>query len=470
VEFHTAEITERKKKKQRRWTVLVTIAALVLTILFILIAFLAVVGKTRAPISVPHRAVLCSSMCSLQLVETIPSGMEYSPGSPSHPAIVDNLKEILTSATKTIDIASSYWTLKGSDVDGGPYPMAKVGEEIFEGLIEAATKRGVQIRIVHQVLCKNGSCMYPTNDTDTLKKIAGIEVRTLDVHRLVGSGIIHTKLWVVDGEHIYLGSANMDWRSFTEVKELGLVTKNCSCLASDMIKIFEAYWVLAQETSQVPAVWPPSFDTNINKANPLALTMNNMTTNVYFSSSPPQFCPSNRTVDIDAIVHIIKTADKFIDIAVMDYLAAVIYSGPHTYWPVIDNAIRQAAYDRGVQVRMLMSNWLHTKKEMIPMLKSLQDFGKACKSGNISVKLFTVPPGKMDIPFTRVNHNKYMVTDKTAYIGTSNWSGDYFIHTAGIGYIVYQETVNKPLHGLPIQDQLRLVFERDWNSKFSSSL
>ena len=59
--------------------------------------------------------------------------------------------------------------------------------------------------------------------------------------------------------------------------------------------------------------------------------MNNMTTNVYFSSSPPQFCPSNRTVDIDAIVHIIKTADKFIDIAVMDYLAAVIYSGPHTY-------------------------------------------------------------------------------------------------------------------------------------------
>ena len=32
-----------------------------------------------------------------------------------------------------------------------------------------------------------------------------------------------------------------------------------------------------------------------------------------------------------------------------------------------------------------MSNWLHTKKEMIPMLKSLQDFGKACKSGKISV-------------------------------------------------------------------------------------
>ena len=59
--------------------------------------------------------------------------------------------------------------------------------------------------------------MYSTNDTDDLEKIKGIEVRTLDVERLVGAGILHTKLWIVDGQHIYLGSANMDWRSFTEV-------------------------------------------------------------------------------------------------------------------------------------------------------------------------------------------------------------------------------------------------------------
>ena len=35
------------------------------------------------------------------------------------------------------------------------------------------------------------------------------------------------------------------------------------------------------------------------------------------------------------------------------------------------------------------------------------------------------------IPFSRVNHNKYMVTDIAAYIGTSNWSGDYFVNTGG---------------------------------------
>lgn len=40
------------------------------------------------------------------------------------------------------------------------------------------------------------------------------------------------------------------------------------------------------------------------------------------------------------------------------------------------------------------------------------------------------------IPFARVNHNKYMVTDTAGYIGTSNWSGDYFIDTAG-NYLIY---------------------------------
>jgi phospholipase D3/4 len=36
-------------------------------------------------------------------------------------------------------------------------------------------------------------------------------------------------------------------------------------------------------------------------------------------------------------------------------------------------------------------------------------------------KLFIVPanPKQKEIPFARVNHNKYMVTDKVAYIGNS---------------------------------------------------
>lgn len=33
-------------------------------------------------------------------------------------------------------------------------------------------------------------------------------------------GVLHTKLLVADRKHFYVGSANMDWRSLTEVGNL----------------------------------------------------------------------------------------------------------------------------------------------------------------------------------------------------------------------------------------------------------
>lgn len=50
---------------------------------------------------------------------------------------------------------------------------------------------------------------------------------------------MHTKLWLIDRTHVYVGSANMDWRSLTQVKELGLLAMNCSCIARDIGKIFD---------------------------------------------------------------------------------------------------------------------------------------------------------------------------------------------------------------------------------------
>ncbi len=35
--------------------------------------------------------------------------------------------------------------------------------------------------------------------------------------RELTSGVLHTKFWIVDKKHIYIGSANMDWRSLTQV-------------------------------------------------------------------------------------------------------------------------------------------------------------------------------------------------------------------------------------------------------------
>ncbi|PIO71642.1 phospholipase D domain protein [Teladorsagia circumcincta] len=81
-------------------------------------------------------------------------------------------------------------------------------------------------------------------------------------------------------------------------------------------------------------------------------------------------------------------------------------------------------------------------------------------------KLFTVPSSEeqQKIPFARVNHNKYMVTDRAAYVGTSNWAGDYFISTAGVGVAMTS------VGGKGVVQQLQAVFDRDWNSPYAADL
>lgn len=39
------------------------------------------------------------------------------------------------------------------------------------------------------------------------------------------SGVLHTKFWVVDKKHVYIGSANMDWRSLTQVHNTMVLIK-----------------------------------------------------------------------------------------------------------------------------------------------------------------------------------------------------------------------------------------------------
>lgn len=46
--------------------------------------------------------------------------------------------------------------------------------------------------------------------------------------RLTG-GVLHSKFWVVDDKHVYVGSANMDWRSLTQVPWGRTGRCTCTC-------------------------------------------------------------------------------------------------------------------------------------------------------------------------------------------------------------------------------------------------
>lgn len=153
----------------------------------------------------------------------------------------------------------------------------------------------------------------------------------------------------------------------------------------------------------------------------------------FITSSPAPLSPKGRSNDIDGILYCIEKAEKFIYISVMDYAPLTVYSPKVKYWPVIDNALRSTAIDRRIRIRLLISWWKHSRKSEDNFLASLMDLTNSYKNVRIEIRRFVVPTNEEfdKIPFGRVNHNKYMVTDSAAYIGTSNWYGDYFIDTAG---------------------------------------
>uniref|UniRef100_A0A1I7WQD2 PLD phosphodiesterase domain-containing protein n=1 Tax=Heterorhabditis bacteriophora TaxID=37862 RepID=A0A1I7WQD2_HETBA len=310
--------------------------------------------------------------CSLQLVESIPTGLNFS-DSFEHMKTYETWKQMLDGAQKFVDIAALYWNLNESD-----YPTSNAGKLVYQSIINAA-KRGVKVRIAQDI----SQGLSNNKDSRWLAENGLAQVRTLNFSKLLGSGVLHTKFIIVDLKHIYIGSANMDWKSLTEVKELGVYVKNCPCVATDLYRIFAVYW---------------------------------------------------------------------------------------RYWPILDDVLRSAAF-RGVNVRMLVSKWDHSRAEEIEYLRSMIVINPALPTkkgarGKIEVKLFEVPSTKVQkkIKFARVNHNKYMLTDDTAYIGTSNWVGDYFISTAGVGLSMKSTDQDS------IVQQLQEVFDRDWVSPYTKRL
>ena len=86
----------------------------------------------------------------------------------------------------------------------------QLGQDVYDAL-SAAAGRGVSLRIVQSE--PTGS--FPDDDSAALAKLHpnSVELRSINMTSVLGSGIVHTKFWVVDGSSIFVGSANMDWRS-----------------------------------------------------------------------------------------------------------------------------------------------------------------------------------------------------------------------------------------------------------------
>ncbi|XP_026160348.1 phospholipase D4 [Mastacembelus armatus] len=455
----------------KRWStscVTLTVALGCLTVLGILLA-VAVLERPLPPKdheTLPQDtsgANVSQDQCSLALVESIPQHVKYKANATFGIPLEEVWKDLILMATDQVDVASFYWTLTGEDIHVNTSSDLP-GREILKELQELPS-RNVSVRVVTSVPTVR------TNSTDLkILKEKGVQVRKVNFGRLT-NGVLHSKFWIVDRKHVFIGSANMDWRALTQVKELGVVIYNCSSLAKDLHKIFQSYWVMGQSNSTLPQPWPSEYDTDINKQHPLLVEAENVSSSIYLAGSPPSFLPLSRTQDLEAILSTISEAQHYVDVAVMEYFPTTRFKKPQRYWPFIDDAIRAAAFDRKVKIRMLISCGRDSDPAMLAFLQSLASIDSPHQHINIQIKLYIVPVGNQsDIPYSRVNHNKYMVTDKVAYIGTSNWSGDYFMTTAGVGLVISQHAPHPVWKTKALQSQLREVFDRDWYSEFAVNL
>lgn len=413
--------------------------------------------------------------CSYEIVESMPENLNFTQSIgfqpiPTHEALIRAINQ----ARKTLQVASFYWTLT-ADKEFSGHPSTLPGQQIMNS-IALAVKRGVNLEVILDY--SNRNQMSGLADIDRLKSLGSLKF--MNMSQLVGGGVLHTKFLIADNKTFYIGSSNFDWRSYTQIKEIGIQFYDCGELAQDLDKIFQLYSYMA-DVSVVPDQLPVYLNTDINIGHRLKLKLDSQDAEIFLSGAPPKFNGNHehwtgRTDDIDGLLSVLDSAKHQVDISVMNYGARTEFIWPKKFWPRIDNALRRAAVERRVSVRLLFSDWSHTKEEEVMWYKSLNAIQSGTlKGGRIHVKLFKVPvydDFEKSVPYARVKHDKYMVTESSLYIGTSNWSPDYFINTCGVGVVITPDkgTNSTKTQQLTIVRNMQRLFERDFSSKFAHEL
>jgi phospholipase D3/4 len=456
------------------------------------------------------------------LVESIPNGMESLEGTKGVRYTKNVLTDLTNKAKETIDMTAMYWTLKPNAERpdeagfteeqflemGGNY-----GRALSDALVNAA-KRGIKIRILQSPGFEGNGEKQEIDELVMYKN--HVEVRQINMEDWYDGGIMHQKIWVFDNRDIYLGSANMDWRSLTQVKEMGIVLEDQPDFAKDVTHYFDGWWhVASMETPKketvfdhasgftrtVPA-WSPlvseekripspldveELRTYYNMENPMPLMFNGQQTEAFITGCPIEFCAPGRTYDGDALVKTIMGAQKSICISVMDFVPVSLFRGKldratgkavingqtatAAWWPMLFNTLIHAVITNGSHVRLLISKWKYTSSIMEPFLRALKETASAGRAnystncGSLEIRLFYVPgwhstlgPFRLYPGHTRVNHSKYIVTDQRLNIGTSNMTWDYFTNTAGTSF-----NSNHP----GLVKKLQEIFDRDWESEYA---
>jgi len=408
-----------------------------------------------------HPHVTNETSCAVKCGDTYPNILQSIPvgmkSNFSGTTTAEGWVNMIDNAQHNISIAAFYITLTQGAKDWPADAGGAQGLSVYNALIKAQ-QRGVNVRVVVGWPPQAGS---PDQADDPASlEAAGVEVRRLNWDEVTGlKGVLHSKFMLVDDSVAYIGSANFDWRSLSQVKELGIIIQGCHTLVNSFVLVWRQYWYLGAPNMHVPKQWPVDFWPLYNNNTPMMIEVGGNKVASWVAVSPDSFCPPTRMKDADAIIEMLRTANEYVQMSVMEYSPFFLYVKPTTIWPNLDNEIRLAAL-RGVKISFILASWDHTALDTVPYLQSLAVLP------NIEVRLFVVPPWTTSngtaVPYSRVDHSKYIISENRYYITTSNWTPDYFLQTAGVSLTM--------VSGSKVWSQLEASFQEDWNSEYTVPL
>ncbi len=360
---------------------------------------------------------------NFEIVESIP--MESVLDNPDVRNAAEVWLEMIANAKSSIDIEQFYISNQAGEA---LEPVIRA--------IEQAADRGVQVRIIADDRMAKA---YPET-LERLNKRENIAVCRITVFNEMG-GIQHSKYFIVDHEQVFLGSQNFDWRALDHIHEIGLRIQH-SEYAGKMTKLFELDWGQCESnrlTELIPAgqkEWMTLTGADGDSIRFIA------------TASPFGNVPSDFNDDLPAIIELIDNAKSRVFVQLLSYSPSV----RNGYFGDLESALSRAAA-RGVDVRLLCSDWCQHKYEM-PYLKKLVE------KEQVNVKLSTIPEWSgAYISFARVEHCKMMISDNLfSWVGSSNWKRDYFHESRNIAVIVENSRVN---------EILSRIFLKSWDGPYT---
>ncbi|CAN0913273.1 Phospholipase D Z [Linum grandiflorum] len=471
--------------------------------------------------------------CKAWIVQSIPTDMPDLPRVAGVLSSADVLRWLAGNSTETLDVIAQYWQLVASPEDprSGDYGYSEAdmarfgageGAAVYKA-IEEASDRNVSIRLLQH------SGVYPdfTKEPDELasRSPGNVKSATLLFDDWWGSGIVHTKVWISDRRDVYIGSANNDWKSLTQVTELGIYLVNCPSIVKAVGVYFDNLWKLAFLNSSIHArsVWdqewqvnrtvpcwshfiprrarckspipryvevphvtgyPILSDPHMFKLRIQATGLNYSTLEPqlnYLSFSPPELLFGRHQTDEQGWVDTIKSVGSGMTVRIntMDWLGQSQYTKDKVYWSSLSSAISEVMFAKHATVKILVAYWAHNINNTDQYLKSLLYSNVLCSSskfnkcsGKVEIRYYMVPGYNVTGPALSNGSRTRNVYPGFTRVNHGKYAvsdARAHISTSNLVWDYFYTTagVSYGTYHPAIVSQLQAVFDADWDSPYT---